>query len=518
MHIKQLALKSFGGRSGLILDGFSEGVNIIYGLNEAGKTTMMEAVRAALIGFLDGRVSTRNRYELPDGQNRHIYLELVTDDHQIWHLDRTEGKKGLKIVDKNNNSIPESLLAEALHHADRDMYESVFAFSLKELSTFSSLDAAAIQDRLLGTALGAGAVSPAVALTNIEERKNKIYKPRGKKCTVAIVRKKIHEATTQISKLRTLPNDYDVLIRNLSESRQLRKKIKKEKTETDTKISSISRLLNNRKEWDALKTSDIESSRLSHAANIPPDALTNLENLSEGVERTSEKLKEQESTLLEISLRKSGVSLRPEVETYLPELETFISEGTAQQFFPKNLRDRQDALDETERDAEQKRLVCGSEWIPERAERVSPDRAMKQEILTRVNLMRDAERKHRNVRDRLEDANSRQDELLFQLEELKTRKKSLDSLSKVPQDAVNIVSGQEIQIEEIRNEEHRNRRESEGLSKLAGEIEVDLNLSEMRQNLEKYRAELSATSDLSERIVVSRGSIHDLEEKLAGAP
>jgi len=51
MHIKYLEIKSFGSRSGLILKEFSKGVNVIYGPNEAGKTTVMEAARAALLGI-----------------------------------------------------------------------------------------------------------------------------------------------------------------------------------------------------------------------------------------------------------------------------------------------------------------------------------------------------------------------------------------------------------------------------------------------------------------------------------
>jgi len=517
MYIKQLALNSFGGRSGFTLKGFSEGVNIIYGPNEAGKTTMMEAVRAALFGFLDGRVSTRNRYELAGGQSRHISLQLITRANQLWHLDRTEGRSGLKIIDENNNSIPEAFLAEALHHADRDMYENIFAFSLKELSTFSSLDAATIQDRLLGTALGAGAVSPAVALKNIEERKNKIYKPKGKKCETAIIRKTIDEAASQISKLRTLPSDYDMLVENLFESRLLRKKMKDEKVEIDTNISLTGRLLNKREEWDTLRFAEVQSSQLVHAAKIPLDALTNLENLSQETERTHEKLKEQESSLSEIRIRKSGVSLNPESDPYLPELETFISEGTSQQFFPNNLKDRQDALDEVEQNTEHRRLVCGNEWTPEQAEKVSPDRALKQEILIRIDFLRETERKHRNAESRVDDLKSRQTEMLLQLEELTTRKKSLDSLSAVPQDAVNLVGGIEVQIQEIKSEESRNRHEQERLVKSSEEIEVDARLAQLRHKLEKCRAELSAASDLSERIAVNVDSIVGLDAALSAA-
>jgi uncharacterized protein YhaN len=515
MHIKHLKIKSFGSRSGLILNEFSKGVNIIYGPNEAGKTTTMEAVRAALLGFLDGRVSTRNRYELPNGQDRHIYLELETNDKQIWHLDRTEGKRGLKIVDGNNNSIPEALLAEAIHHADRDMYENIFAFSLKELSTLSSLDSAAIQDRLLGTALGAGAVSPAVALKIIEDRKNNIYKAKGKKCTVAVVRKKIQAASSEISKLRTLPKDYDVQIRELSEFRQAHEKTKTDKLETDKKIFSIRRLLDIREEWDALRIAETESSQLIHAAKIPSEALTNLDNLSHEIERTSTKLKEQEDVLSEIRIKKSGLSPRPVLDPYLPELETFISEGTAQQAFPMGLRNQQDALEEAERNAEQKQQTCGSKWTVEQTQKVSPDRALKQEVLTKIDVLREAERKHKIVESRLDDSKSRQEGLLFKLDELERKHKTLDSFSQVPVDAITLVAGQEIQLEEIKKEEHRNRYEFKHQLQAVKEIEVDINLAEMRPKLERSRAELSAVSDLSERVVVGKDTIHDLEENLA---
>jgi len=55
MQITYLGLTGFGGRTGLELVDLAPGVNVIHGRNEAGKTTLMEAVRAALFGFLQGR-------------------------------------------------------------------------------------------------------------------------------------------------------------------------------------------------------------------------------------------------------------------------------------------------------------------------------------------------------------------------------------------------------------------------------------------------------------------------------
>ena len=53
MKIKSLALKAFGPFSGQLLDFSSTlpGLHIVYGPNEAGKSTTMRALKALLFGF-----------------------------------------------------------------------------------------------------------------------------------------------------------------------------------------------------------------------------------------------------------------------------------------------------------------------------------------------------------------------------------------------------------------------------------------------------------------------------------
>ena len=51
MKINFLEVDGFGVWSGLRLEGFDEGLNVIYGPNEAGKTTLLEFVRCVLYGF-----------------------------------------------------------------------------------------------------------------------------------------------------------------------------------------------------------------------------------------------------------------------------------------------------------------------------------------------------------------------------------------------------------------------------------------------------------------------------------
>ena len=62
MRIKQIDIDGFGVWNGLTLEDLSDHATVIYGPNEAGKTTLMQFVRAMLYGFTPER---RKRYLPP---------------------------------------------------------------------------------------------------------------------------------------------------------------------------------------------------------------------------------------------------------------------------------------------------------------------------------------------------------------------------------------------------------------------------------------------------------------------
>ena len=55
MKITSLEIERFGLWSGLTLPELSDGINVFYGANEAGKSTLLEFIRAALYGFGNDR-------------------------------------------------------------------------------------------------------------------------------------------------------------------------------------------------------------------------------------------------------------------------------------------------------------------------------------------------------------------------------------------------------------------------------------------------------------------------------
>ncbi|RLD95459.1 MAG: DNA repair protein, partial [Aquificota bacterium] len=66
MRIKELYVEGFGGLGPLSLS-FAPGLNLILGPNEAGKTCLMEFIRAALFGLVK-RDGAYQRYLPLDGR------------------------------------------------------------------------------------------------------------------------------------------------------------------------------------------------------------------------------------------------------------------------------------------------------------------------------------------------------------------------------------------------------------------------------------------------------------------
>ncbi|WP_144243553.1 AAA family ATPase [Azospirillum argentinense] len=55
MKIKKVKIKNFKCYAGMFEIPLNDGVNIIVGCNESGKSTILEAIHLALTGMLNGR-------------------------------------------------------------------------------------------------------------------------------------------------------------------------------------------------------------------------------------------------------------------------------------------------------------------------------------------------------------------------------------------------------------------------------------------------------------------------------
>ncbi|EMI55793.1 ATP-binding protein [Rhodopirellula sallentina] len=162
MKIKDIQIDGFGVWTGLSVDSLSEGMTLFYGPNEAGKTTLMQFLRAMLYGFTPER---RGRYLPPIHGGSPGGAIRVTGPGGGYEIRRhsqltdadTTGR--LTVTGTDGLSQGQHRLSMLLGQIDEPIFTNVFAIGIRELQELSTLDDTSAADELYKLSSGLDRVS-----------------------------------------------------------------------------------------------------------------------------------------------------------------------------------------------------------------------------------------------------------------------------------------------------------------------------------------------------------------------
>jgi DNA repair exonuclease SbcCD ATPase subunit len=103
MRLIRLEVKNFAGIGSAAID-FGPGLNVLYGPNELGKSSLVDAVRAALLVQHTSKVAEDwvpwNTERLPE-----VKLVLETQPQQVWRVQKTFGPSGKSRLDASKDTV-----------------------------------------------------------------------------------------------------------------------------------------------------------------------------------------------------------------------------------------------------------------------------------------------------------------------------------------------------------------------------------------------------------------------------
>jgi len=110
MYIKKLEIKGFGKISNLVID-LTKGLNIIYGLNESGKSTIQEFIKGMFFGLKggregkDGTLPPLKKYKPWNGGHYGGSLEYKLDAGGLYRIERNFDNGTVSVYDSLLNDI-----------------------------------------------------------------------------------------------------------------------------------------------------------------------------------------------------------------------------------------------------------------------------------------------------------------------------------------------------------------------------------------------------------------------------
>lgn len=153
---------------------FDDGLNIVLGENEAGKSTLLDFLRGVLYGFLDRR-SPKNFHEPLRGGRHGGVITLLDENSGLWSIERYVGK-AVTVTDPTGTRSAESSLKGILGHTDRRAFESIFAFGLDELAQAERLHEEGVRDLIFSAGVAGAGRSASLAIRHLDEERADIVR------------------------------------------------------------------------------------------------------------------------------------------------------------------------------------------------------------------------------------------------------------------------------------------------------------------------------------------------------
>jgi uncharacterized protein YhaN len=180
VKVKDIQIEGFGVWKGLSVDSMPDSMTVFYGPNEAGKTTLMQFLRAMFYGYTPER---KTRYLPPVHGGRPGGAIRVTGPGGGYEISRRArlddpGISGELTVTGSDGSVQgQHRLAMLLGQVDETIFTNVFAIGLRELQELNTLDDTAAADELYKLSSGLDRVSLVDVIRQLKKGRRQIVGP-----------------------------------------------------------------------------------------------------------------------------------------------------------------------------------------------------------------------------------------------------------------------------------------------------------------------------------------------------
>jgi uncharacterized protein YhaN len=299
MRIERLDLTRYGRFSDYAIDFGARpesgpDFHVVYGLNEAGKSTAVAAILDLLFG-----VEERSAYGAAKGRasvpNWHAYsamrigarLDLNGSAVEVARLKRDKAS----LVDKDNLAFDEGLLRTELAGIDREAFRTMFSLDDESLEKGGEAILASrgnLGELLFSASAGLAALSG--RLEGLRERAERFYKPRGKITELAEKKRALEELKAERERLDTAAATYSELIRRREEAEAAHAAAAKALAARRTRADAIRRLLSALPHLAALEEAERQSASLAELPTPPTGATEEIARLqAEAIRLTTQK-------------------------------------------------------------------------------------------------------------------------------------------------------------------------------------------------------------------------------------
>jgi uncharacterized protein YhaN len=315
MKFTDLSIDGFGVWSGLEVRELGPGLNVFYGPNEAGKTTLLQFVRAILYGF---SLERRRRYLPPvHGGQGGGWLGIVAaggifeGTFDITRSERFDAPLGEVAVTAADGTVQGAQqLRDLLCDVDEAIFQNVFALGLEELQQLGTLDGTDAARLLYGLSAGLDRVSLAEVMRELDASRLRLLAADERPSRIAELLAERDKLCEEIEDLAGATRQY---WRLGAERDELAAAIAEAETEAerfDRHARTVELAHALAPKWDERSGLDQQLAAMGPLADFPGNALHRLQRIAGGIRRHRRRLRQINSRRRQRKTEAAGLTVR----------------------------------------------------------------------------------------------------------------------------------------------------------------------------------------------------------------
>ncbi len=415
MRITEIHIDHFGVLHDLTVPIPLDGPFVLLGNNEAGKSTLLAFLRAMLFGIPRSRSKDERSY--PMAEHRIGALKLLTQSYGELRLERRRGPHGgqVTITDADGVERPAELLHQLVGGVDRDVYRTIYGFSLDELQNIHTVTGDSVANAFHAASLGTDRVALQSARDTLEKQLAQLFKPSGRTQEAALALGELDTVEKQLREHEGELEKFNRMQREKAEQTEQRQSLHQKAESLRLNLAELKKAASAWDDWVDLRQAETQLAELPAVPDeFPENGAARIQSLRDTLEslESEKRTTETERAQLETEWRQLNTEKR--FEPNAPRIRSLVRRIPAIQA----AREEIPALEETiQRD--EHRL---SELLPNLGPNCTLDE------LDRVDRSLDAQHKLRSFREQcnaarqtVSDARQQLDTLQAQQEDLQRR-------------------------------------------------------------------------------------------------
>lgn len=327
MKLVTLHIYHFGGLKDCKISFEDKGLQILYGENEAGKTTLMDFIKCMFYGF-PTKSQNQRRYEPKDGNRMGGKITIHHQVHGTWTIERVARSTvtgDLRLYDDSGQQKEEAFLLQLLDGMEQSLYTGAFCFGLDGLQKLDKLSSEELGNFLLSTAISGDRDLLDIEQT-FEKKQAVLFKKAGKKPIINERLEQLSSAAKSLQLLKEKNESYQALTNEKDGHEKDLEVIKQKLTEIQTELLSNKRLLELKPVLQRYKQLDVEIRSFdSEPYSFPENGLQQYEELRKELSRLKGDLTYDDSRIQDAEAELGSIISNENIIQYETEIKRLFN-------------------------------------------------------------------------------------------------------------------------------------------------------------------------------------------------